>query len=101
MTGPAHTNTTTAVEVLRRQILGAVAGKCISGASAEAATDAVMDVIAGLLADPGTRTAPEPTNWHATHWHLTDGRCVSPYDEVTDDDRTVTDWTPVEENEHG
>lgn len=35
--------------------------------------------------DPAARTAPEPTSWHATHWHLTDGRCVSPDDEVTDD----------------
>jgi hypothetical protein len=52
---------------------------------------------AGLLADPTTRTEELAKAWDKGHregqryWML--GR-PNPY-------RTVTDWTPAEENEHG
>lgn len=111
MTGPARTNPTTAAEVLRRQVLGAVAGKCISGASAEAATDAVMDVIAGLLADPTARTewgvACDIHDEVSVADDREDAERIKAHHDAGMDHghtivrRTVTDWTPAEEGEHG
>jgi hypothetical protein len=111
MTGPAHTNTTTAAaEVLRKHRLvwypdGASGCDCealYSGSHEQHQAD--MLAAASLLADPTTRT-----EWgavicgevcrHDTEQAARD--CARTLGQGQIVRRTVTDWTPAEENEHG
>jgi hypothetical protein len=126
MTVPAHTNTTTAAEVLAAHVLDEYANECSCkrwkhfedpyDVRIASFAQHQVDVLArdGLLADPTTRTewgvacpldgevepcdyaeTADATRLAAAHH---DRNCGPGHRAVR---RTVTDWTPAEEGEHG